>query len=114
MDFTGIFDDEVFGLLYPHGPKARCLDQAPFFELLHDTGIVAGCIVNEGKVTRKSKIKVMRGGDMLFEGEIESLKRIKDEVSEVRAGTECGIRIKNFSNIEIGDILDIYETQIIS
>jgi translation initiation factor IF-2 len=77
-------------------------------------GIVAGCVVSEGKVTRKSKIKVMRGSDLVFEGEIESLKRIKDEVSEVRAGTECGIRIKNFSNIEIGDILDIYETQIIS
>jgi translation initiation factor IF-2 len=77
-------------------------------------GIVAGCIVREGKVTRKSKIKVMRGSDLLFEGEIESLKRIKDEVSEVRAGTECGIRIKNFSNIEIGDILDVYETSIVS
>jgi translation initiation factor IF-2 len=77
-------------------------------------GIVAGCVVREGKVTRKSKIKVMRGSDLLFEGEIESLKRIKDEVSEVRAGTECGIRIKNFSNIEIGDILDIYETSIVS
>jgi len=77
-------------------------------------GIVAGCVVRDGKVTRKSKIKVMRGSDLVFEGEIESLKRIKDEVSEVRAGTECGIRIKNFSNIEIGDILDIYETQIVS
>ncbi|HSQ34405.1 MAG TPA: translation initiation factor IF-2, partial [Candidatus Binatia bacterium] len=81
---------------------------------ISNIGIVAGCIVREGKVTRKSKIKVMRAGDMVFEGEIESLKRIKDEVSEVRAGTECGIRIRNFSNIEIGDILDIYETQIIS
>jgi translation initiation factor IF-2 len=77
-------------------------------------GIVAGCVVRDGKVTRKSKIKVMRGSDLVFEGEIESLKRIKDEVSEVRAGTECGIRIKNFSNIEIGDILDIYETSIVS
>ena len=77
---------------------------------ISNVGIVAGCVVREGKVTRKSKIKVMRGDDLVFEGEIESLKRIKDEVSEVRAGTECGIRIKNFSNIEIGDILDVYET----
>jgi translation initiation factor IF-2 len=76
-------------------------------------GIVAGCMVRDGKVTRKSKIKVMRGDDLVFAGEIESLKRIKDEVSEVRAGTECGIRIKNFSNIETGDILEIYETSII-
>ncbi|MCG2812442.1 MAG: translation initiation factor IF-2 [Candidatus Aminicenantes bacterium] len=76
-------------------------------------GIVAGCVVREGKVTRKSKIKVMRESDLVFAGEIESLKRIKDEVSEVRAGTECGIRIKNFSNIEPGDILEIFETSII-
>jgi translation initiation factor IF-2 len=76
-------------------------------------GNVAGCVVREGRVTRKSKIKVTRGGDLVFAGEIESLKRIKDEVSEVRAGTECGIRIKNFNNIEIGDILEIYETSII-
>jgi len=76
-------------------------------------GIVAGCVVREGKVTRKSKIKVMRESDLVFEGEIESLKRIKDEVSEVRAGTECGIRIKNFSDIEPGDILEIFETSII-
>jgi translation initiation factor IF-2 len=76
-------------------------------------GIVAGCLVRDGKVTRKSKVKVMRGGDLVFEGEIESLKRVKDEVSEVRAGTECGIRIRNFNNIEIGDILEAYETSIV-
>jgi translation initiation factor IF-2 len=76
-------------------------------------GMVAGCIVRDGKVTRKSKIKIMRGEDLVFEGEIESLKRIKDEMSEVKAGTECGIRIKNFNNIEIGDILEIYETSIV-
>jgi translation initiation factor IF-2 len=80
---------------------------------ISNVGIVAGCMVRDGRVTRKSKIKVMRGGDLVFEGEIESLKRIKDEVSEVRAGTECGIRIKNFSNIETGDILEIYETSLI-
>jgi translation initiation factor IF-2 len=80
---------------------------------ISNVGIVAGCVVRDGKVTRKSKIKVMRGGDLVFEGEIESLKRIKDEVSEVRAGTECGIRIRNFNNIETGDILEIYETTLI-
>jgi translation initiation factor IF-2 len=80
---------------------------------ISNLGTVAGCLVRDGKVTRKSKIKVMRNNDLVFEGEIESLKRIKDEVSEVRAGTECGIRIKNFNNIEIGDILEVYETSII-
>ena len=73
-------------------------------------GLVAGCIVKEGKVTNKSKLKVLRGNDLVFEGEIETLKRIKDEVAEVKAGTECGIKVKNFNAIEIGDILEAYET----
>jgi len=72
-------------------------------------GIIAGCLVKEGKVTNKSKLKVMRGNDLVFEGEIETLRRIKDEVTEVKAGTECGIRIKNFNAIEINDILEVYE-----
>jgi translation initiation factor IF-2 len=80
---------------------------------ISNLGLVAGCVVREGKVTRKSKVKVMRAGDLVFEGDIESLKRIKDEVSEVRAGTECGIRIKSFSTFEIGDILEVYEKTLI-
>ncbi len=80
---------------------------------ISNVGVVAGCVVREGKVTRKSKVKIMRNDDLVFEGEIESLKRIKDEVSEVRAGTECGIRIRNFNNIEPGDIMEIYETSVI-
>ncbi len=76
-------------------------------------GMVAGCIVREGKVTKKSKVKVFRGKDLLFEGELESLKRVKDEVSEVRAGTECGIKVKNFNAIEVGDFLEVYELKIL-
>ncbi|HDP95878.1 MAG TPA: translation initiation factor IF-2 [Candidatus Aminicenantes bacterium] len=72
-------------------------------------GVVAGCVVREGKVTRKSRIKVMRGKDLVFEGEVETLRRVKNDVSEVKAGTECGIRVKNFNAIEIGDILEAYE-----
>ncbi len=72
-------------------------------------GVVAGCIVREGKVTNKSRLKVLRGTDFVFEGELDTLRRIKDQVSEVKAGTECGIKIKNFNSIEIGDILESYE-----
>ncbi len=72
-------------------------------------GTIAGCLVKEGKVTNKSKLKVIRGTDLVFEGELETLRRIKDEVSSVNAGTECGIKIKNFNAIEIGDILEAYE-----
>ena len=73
-------------------------------------GYVAGCLIREGKVTNKSKIKVLRDGNLLFSGDIESLKRIKDDVSEVRAGTECGIRIRNFNDFEAGDTLEIFES----
>ncbi len=72
-------------------------------------GNIAGCIVREGKVTNKSLLKVTRGGDLVFEGELETLKRVKDEVKEVNAGTECGIKLKNFNGIEIGDIIEVYE-----
>jgi len=72
-------------------------------------GVVAGCVVREGKVTSKSRIKVMRGKDLVFEGELETLRRIKNDVAEVKAGTECGIKVKNFNAIEIGDILEAYE-----
>ena len=72
-------------------------------------GIVAGCVVRDGKVTNKSRIKVTRGTDLVFEGQLETLRRHKDEVSEVRGGTECGIRVKNFNDIETGDILEIYD-----
>ena len=71
-------------------------------------GTIAGCLVKEGKITNKSKIRVMRGEDMVFEGELQTLKRIKDEVTEVKAGTECGIRIRNFNNIEVGDMLEAF------
>ncbi len=75
-------------------------------------GIIAGCLVKEGKVTKKSSIKVLRNNDLVFEGELENLKRVKNDVSEVPAGTECGIRVKNFNSIEPGDILEIYETRL--
>lgn len=72
-------------------------------------GNIAGCIVREGKITNKSLLKVIRGDDLVFEGELETLKRVKDEVKEVKAGTECGIKLKNFNSIEIGDFIEVYE-----
>jgi len=75
-------------------------------------GIIAGCLVKEGKVSNRSKLKVFRKNDFVFEGEVETLRRIKNDVSEVNAGTECGIKIKNFNAIEIGDILEVYETKV--
>lgn len=77
-------------------------------------GIVAGCRVKEGKITNKSRVKVLRNSELAFEGTLETLKRVKDEVSEVKAGTECGIKIKNYNAIEIGDLIEAYELTLVT
>lgn len=72
-------------------------------------GTIAGCMVLTGKVTRNSKIRLLRDGIVKFEGELESLKRFKDDVKEVTKGYECGLNIKGYNDIENGDILEVYE-----
>jgi len=72
-------------------------------------GTIAGCYVTEGKVTRSSKLRVIRDGVVVHQGTLESLKRFKDDVKDVMRGFECGISIKNFQNIEVGDNLEIFE-----
>ncbi|UQB67743.1 translation initiation factor IF-2 [Epilithonimonas zeae] len=72
-------------------------------------GSIAGCMVLTGKVTRNSKIRLLRDGIVKFDGELESLKRFKDDVKEVTKGYECGLNIKGYNDIEVGDILEVYE-----
>ncbi|KMQ66252.1 translation initiation factor IF-2 [Chryseobacterium angstadtii] len=72
-------------------------------------GTIAGCMVLSGKVTRTSKVRVLRDGIVKFDGELESLKRFKDDVREVTKGYECGLNLKGYNDIEIGDILEVYE-----
>ena len=72
-------------------------------------GTIAGCMVLTGKVTRNSKIRLLRDGIVKFDGELESLKRFKDDVKEVTKGYECGLNIKGYNDIEVGDILELYE-----
>ena len=73
-------------------------------------GTIAGCMVIDGKVTRNSKIRLIREGVVIHDGELASLKRFKDDVKEVTKGYECGLNIKNFNDIQIGDIIEVYET----
>ncbi|WP_345990916.1 translation initiation factor IF-2 [Chryseobacterium sp. Chry.R1] len=72
-------------------------------------GTIAGCMVLSGKVTRSAKVRVLRDGIVKFDGELESLKRFKDDVKEVTKGYECGLNLKGYNDIEIGDILEVYE-----
>jgi translation initiation factor IF-2 len=72
-------------------------------------GAVAGCYVLEGLVKRGSLVRLIRNGELIHTGELDSLKRFKDDVREVRAGFECGLSLKNFNDIQVGDHLEAYE-----
>lgn len=72
-------------------------------------GAVAGCMVIEGAVKRNNPIRVLRDNVVIFEGELESLRRFKDDVGEVRAGMECGIGVKNYNDVQVGDQIEVYE-----
>lgn len=72
-------------------------------------GTIAGCMVRDGKVKRSSKIRLIRDGIVVYTGELESLKRFKEDVREVTAGYECGLNIRNFNDIKVGDIVEAYE-----
>jgi translation initiation factor IF-2 len=71
-------------------------------------GVVAGCLVTEGLVKRNNPIRVLRDNVVIFEGALESLRRFKDEASEVRAGTECGIGVKNYQDVRVGDQIECF------
>jgi translation initiation factor IF-2 len=72
-------------------------------------GQVAGCLVVEGYVKRNNPIRVLRDNVVIFEGELESLRRFKDDVNEVRSGTECGIGVRNYNDIKAGDHIECFE-----
>jgi len=73
-------------------------------------GTVAGCYVQDGKIYRSSKIRLYRNDVVIYEGQLSSLKRFKDDVKEVVAGYECGLNIANFNDIKVGDIIEAYQT----
>ncbi len=72
-------------------------------------GTIAGCVVRDGKITRISKVRVIREGIVIYTGVLGSLKRFKDDVKEVAKGFECGLNIENYNDIRVGDIIEAYE-----
>ena len=72
-------------------------------------GTIAGCMVREGKIKRSNKVRLIRDGIVVHSGELESLKRFKDDVKEVVAGLDCGLNIVNYNDIQVGDIIEAYE-----
>jgi translation initiation factor IF-2 len=73
-------------------------------------GAIAGCMVTEGTIKRSAPIRVLRDNVVIYEGELESLRRFKDDVNEVRNGVECGIGVKNYNDVRIGDQIEVFET----
>ncbi len=75
-------------------------------------GMVAGCYVLEGKVVRGAKARLVRDGVVVYDGEIESLKRFKDDVQEVSKGYECGVKLKDYNDVKVGDLIECYEIKL--
>jgi translation initiation factor IF-2 len=97
------------GMLQPE-IKEQILGTAQVREVFRSSkfGVVAGCLVTEGVVKRNLPIRVLRDSVVIFEGALESLRRFKDEAGEVRAGTECGIGVKNYQDVRVGDQIECY------
>jgi translation initiation factor IF-2 len=74
-------------------------------------GQIAGCMVIEGTVYRSKPIRVLRDNVVIYEGELESLRRFKDDANEVRNGTECGIGVKNYTDVKVGDLIEVFEVK---
>jgi translation initiation factor IF-2 len=72
-------------------------------------GLIAGCMVTEGTVYRAKPIRVLRDNVVIYQGELESLRRFKDDASEVRNGMECGIGVKNYNDVKVGDLIEVYD-----
>ena len=97
------------GLLAPE-IKEQILGTAQVREVFRSSkfGVVAGCLVTEGVVKRNNPIRVLRDSVVIFEGALESLRRFKDDVNEVRGGTECGIGVKNYQDVRVGDQIECF------
>ncbi len=101
--------DAMEGMLSPE-LKEEIIGTTEVLEVYKITkvGTIAGCIVREGKIIRNNKVRLIRDGIVVFTGDLESLKRFKDDAKEILNGFECGLNIKNFNDIKIGDIIESF------
>src|SRR5690606_24042969 len=72
-------------------------------------GTIAGCMVTDGKIFRSSRIRLIRDGVVIYTGELATLKRFKDDVKEVSKGYDCGMQVKNYNDIQIGDVIEAFQ-----
>jgi translation initiation factor IF-2 len=104
--------DAMAGLLEPM-LKQNVIGHAEIRQVfeLSKKGRVAGCMVTDGRVTSRSRARLLRGGEVMYEGTLSSLKRFQNDASEVREGQECGIRLDNSPSIVVGDVIELYEVE---
>jgi translation initiation factor IF-2 len=102
--------DAMEGMLSPE-MKEEIVATLEILEVFKITkvGTVAGCIVRDGKLTRSTRVRVIRDGIVVYTGNLDSLKRFKEDVREVVSGFECGLNIENFNDIKVGDIIEGYQ-----
>ena len=74
-------------------------------------GVVAGCLVTEGSITRNSQLRLLRDNRVIYEGKVGSLRRFKDDVSEVKQGFECGIGLDRYQDVKVGDVIEAYQVE---
>jgi translation initiation factor IF-2 len=74
-------------------------------------GTIAGSYIQDGKITREAKVRLLRDNVVIYQGRVRSLRRFKDDVAEVKSGTECGISLENFNDVKIGDVVEAYMTE---
>ena len=116
--YTVIYDllDDVkqamLGMLEPI-LKENVLGQAEVRELFKvpKIGNVAGCFVTDGKVARNAEVRLLRDNVVILTGKVGSLRRFKDDVAEVKDGTECGIGIANYNDVKVGDVIEFFVTE---
>jgi translation initiation factor IF-2 len=107
--------DAITGMLAPeYEEKITCNVEVREVFKISKAGTIAGCMVQDGKITRQTKVRVIRDGIVVYSGELASLKRFKEDAKEVAAGYECGLGILNFNDVKVGDIIEGYEQVIVS
>ena len=102
--------DSMEGLLSPD-MKEEIIGSAEVRDIfkISKLGTIAGCMVTSGKITRNSRIRVIREENMIFDGKLSSLKRFKDDAKEVVKGYDCGLQIIDFNDVQVGDLIESYE-----
>ena len=105
--------DALAGKLEPE-KREKSLGEAKILQIfeLSKGPKICGCMVESGSVKVGAKARVRRGGDLIYNGEVASLRRFHDDVKEVKAGLECGIRLDNFTDFEVGDEIELYEIEL--